>query len=68
MIGEAASRISENFKINHSQLEWRILEDFRNFIIHEYFGVINQILYDTIQFRLPELQIEIQKLINLNLS
>lgn len=55
IIGEAASRIPENYKLTYPQIEWRILKDFRNFIIHEYFGINNEILWDTIQFRLPEL-------------
>ncbi|MBC7653042.1 MAG: DUF86 domain-containing protein [Oligoflexus sp.] len=65
IIGEASSRISEDFKKINQQVEWRILKDFRNFIIHEYFGVNDQILWDTIKFRLPELQIDILHLIKL---
>ncbi len=55
MIGEAASRIPDDFKKQHSGIEWRIIKDFRNFIIHEYFGINSQIVWDTIQFRLPDL-------------
>ena len=62
IIGEAASRISENFKLSHPEIESRILKDFRNFIIHEYFGIDNEIIWDTIQFRLPELLISFQNL------
>lgn len=43
IIGEAASRISENYRLVHPEIEWRILKDFRNFIIHEYFGIDNRI-------------------------
>ena len=39
IIGEAASRVPENYKLIYHQIEWRILKDFRNFIIHEYFGI-----------------------------
>jgi uncharacterized protein with HEPN domain len=38
IIGEAASRIPDDFKKLHPSVEWRIIKDFRNFIIHEYFG------------------------------
>lgn len=55
IIGEAASRIPEEFKNLHPQIEWRIIKDFRNFIIHEYFGIDSQIVWDTIQYRLPDL-------------
>ena len=39
IIGEAVSRIPDDFKSQHQQVEWRIIKDFRNFIIHEYFGI-----------------------------
>ena len=55
IIGEAASRIPDDFKAANPKVEWRIIKDFRNFIIHEYFGINNQIIWDTIQLRLPEL-------------
>jgi uncharacterized protein with HEPN domain len=64
IIGEAASRIPDEFKKLHPGVEWRIIKDFRNFIIHEYFGINNQIVWDTIQLRLPDLLQEISTLIS----
>ncbi len=55
IIGEAASRIPEVFKTINPEVEWRVIKDFRNFIIHDYFGINNEIVWDTIQLRLPEL-------------
>lgn len=63
IIGEAASRFPGNFKENYNHIEWRIIKDFRNFIIHEYFGINNLIVWDTIQLRLPQLQNEIRTII-----
>jgi uncharacterized protein with HEPN domain len=63
IIGEAGSRIPEDFKKRHPHIEWRIIKDFRNFIIHEYFGINNNIVWDTIQFRLPELHSQITRLL-----
>lgn len=62
IIGEAVSRLPQDYKDKHPQVEWRIIKDFRNFIIHEYFGVNHQILWDTIQFRLSDLLITIARL------
>ena len=55
IIGEAVSQIPEIYKDRHPQVGWRIIKDFRNFIIHEYFGINDLIVWDTIQVRLPEL-------------
>lgn len=63
IIGEAASRIPNQYKELHLHIEWRIIKDFRNFIIHDYFGINNQIVWDTIQFRLPDLLIRITTLL-----
>lgn len=63
IIGEASSRIPDSFKGLHPGIEWRIIKDFRNFIIHEYFGINNQIVWDIIQYRLPDLLKEIDSLI-----
>ena len=68
IIGEAASRIPEAFRILHPHIEWRIIKDFRNFIIHEYFGIDNHIVWNIIQHRLPNLLFQISALIKLTES
>lgn len=64
IIGEAASRVPEDFKQVHPNIEWRIIKDFRNFIIHEYFGIDNVIVWDIIQNRLSDLASEMKVLLN----
>lgn len=39
VIGEAAAMISEETKITYPLIEWRELKDFRNRLIHHYFGI-----------------------------
>jgi uncharacterized protein with HEPN domain len=39
VIGEAASLLSEQYKIENPLLEIREMKDFRNRLIHEYFGI-----------------------------
>jgi uncharacterized protein with HEPN domain len=63
IIGEAASRIPDEYKKLQPHIEWRIIKDFRNFIIHDYFGINHQIVWDTIQFRLPDLFVSITTLL-----
>jgi len=62
IIGEAAARVPADFKIDYPQIEWRILKDFRNFIIHDYFGINNEIVWETIQLRLRDLLLDIKSL------
>lgn len=39
IIGEAANRVSEDFKAGHPEIEWRRIIGLRNRVIHEYFGI-----------------------------
>lgn len=39
IIGEAANRIPEEFKMQHPEIEWRRIIGLRNRVIHEYFGI-----------------------------
>ncbi len=55
IIGEAAARISEEYKQHNSQINWRQVKDFRNVIVHDYFGIDNSIVWDIIKSNIPEL-------------
>ena len=55
IIGEAASRMPESFKENHPHIPWARLKGFRNRLVHEYFGIDFGIVWDIIEFELPDL-------------
>lgn len=59
IIGEAASRIHPDFQIESSQIPWKKLKGYRNRLIHEYFGVDYQIVWDIIS---DDLNLLIEKL------
>jgi uncharacterized protein with HEPN domain len=55
IIGEAVARLPENFKQRYKEVNWRQLKDFRNIIVHDYFGIDNSIVWDIIQLNLTDL-------------
>lgn len=55
IIGEAASRVSEEFKSDHPEIEWRRIIGFRNRIIHEYFGINNEQVWKIKEENIPVL-------------
>ena len=63
IIGEAAGRIPDDYKQSHSHINWRQIKNFRNIIVHDYFGIDSSIVWDIIQISLPELRLSISKLI-----
>ena len=49
IIGEAATHIPEEICQSHREIPWPDMRAMRNFVVHEYFGVSDKILWDTIQ-------------------
>jgi uncharacterized protein with HEPN domain len=59
IIGEAVARIDKSFKDRHSSVDWREVKDFRNIIVHDYFGIDDSIVWDIINLNLDQLNKDI---------
>jgi uncharacterized protein with HEPN domain len=64
VIGEAASRIPEAIQAASPDIPWADMRDMRNVVVHEYFGINKQILWDTTQTDLPSLVGRLEGLLN----
>lgn len=64
IIGEAANAISDSLKSEFPEVDWQPIRRFRNVIVHEYFGVSNQILWGVIQKELPVLKVQITRILH----
>lgn len=62
VIGEAIANIPDPIKEQAPAIEWRLIKDFRNFIVHEYFGVDARIVWDAVTKELPLLKTEMARL------
>jgi|SRR3989344_1917318 len=62
VIGEAVRNIPEEVKLKNSDIPWDEIIGMRNKIIHEYFGVEEDILWKTIKEDLPEFKEKISRL------
>lgn len=56
IIGEASKKIDDEFKILHPYIEWRKMAGTRDRLIHNYFGVDYDVVWDLIQNKIPDLQ------------
>lgn len=63
VVGEAISKISVELKQEFSEVNWQEIKDFRNFLIHDYFGIDDEIVWDAIQNELPILKEQISRIL-----
>ena len=61
IIGEAASKVSEEKRANLPKIPWRAIINMRNRLIHAYDMVDTDILWDTIVNNIPQLIEELEK-------
>jgi uncharacterized protein with HEPN domain len=65
IIGEAASKVSPEVSTNNPDIPWIDIVDMRNHLIHAYFDVDVDIVWDTVTKDLPSLISTLEKIITL---
>ncbi len=63
VIGEAARQLPQKIKVKYPEVEWKSLINFRNVIIHEYFGIDDEIMWDVIKTKLTPLEKKIKNVL-----
>jgi uncharacterized protein with HEPN domain len=55
IIGEAAAHLPEDPVADHPEIPWQDMKDMRNVLAHEYFGISEKIVWETLQNDLTSL-------------
>jgi uncharacterized protein with HEPN domain len=65
IIGEAANYISDDTKSKFAVIQWRQIVGLRHILVHEYFGIDTNLIWQIIAEDIPKLKEEVQKIISL---
>ncbi|HYD21095.1 MAG TPA: DUF86 domain-containing protein [Flavipsychrobacter sp.] len=63
IIGEATKKLHEDFKSQYPHVEWKKISRTRDKLIHHYFGIDYDIVWDIITAKLPELKPNIEEIL-----
>ena len=63
IIGEAAGKIPPETRDEYPDIPWKKIVGLRNILIHEYFGIDIEIIWDVVENHLDNLKIEAQRIV-----
>lgn len=63
IIGEATENISKSFRDRYSEVPWRLMAGMRDNLIHEYFGVDLNEVWNSAFENLPRLKKQLERII-----
>jgi uncharacterized protein with HEPN domain len=63
IVGEAAARMERGFQDRHPEVPWPAIIAMRNRLIHLYFDVNRDLLWETVTTRLPALAADLERIL-----
>ncbi|MBI5474456.1 MAG: DUF86 domain-containing protein [Ignavibacteriae bacterium] len=63
VIGEAAAHVTDQFKLLHPEIQWREIIGLRNILVHEYFDIDFDLIWNISNKNVPRLQQELKAIL-----
>ena len=64
VIGEAVKPLPEYVTRQQAHVEWRKIAGLRDILIHHYFGIDVGIIWDVVQNKLPDCELQIRSILD----
>lgn len=64
IIGEAIKKVPGKIRSKYPEVEWKRIAGLRDILIHEYFGIDMDIIWDIVQNKLPELEKQVKQILS----
>lgn len=64
IVGEASRQLSDAFHRKHDSIPWHAIIGMRNRIAHDYLGVDLDVVWEVVQYDLPDLKTSVQAILD----
>jgi len=62
IIGEASKNLSKELRAKHKEIPWKDIAGMRDKLIHGYFGIKWELVWETVKNKIPELKNQLLKI------
>ena len=63
IIGEAVYKLTKEFKSQHPETPWAVIEKMRHILVHDYFRINIEVLWDVVNKDIPQFKSQVEQYI-----